>query len=526
MVAAGSRLERRRVVRRGLAGGPRARRLGLLLGVAVVGVAALLLELDVAEARPGGGHTYSGGSRSSSSGSYGASGGGGSYGGGDGGALGVLLGWLYLEHPLLSVPLTLVGLAGLLWHRRLAKLERDWMTHGVESAPAVPRDAPLELPKLTSSLAAVRALDEHFSQIVFEDFLHALYVEVQLARGAGALDRLSAHLTPAAAQALRQSTVGPVQDVIVGAMKVAQAGASREGGARVGVEFRSNYTEAGRGYYVVELWLLTRQPSATSRPPDRARVFGCPSCGAPQEALFGGGCRFCGRLVNDGSFDWVVLYVTTLRREATPPPLVSDVQERGTELPTQRDPGLEDALRALSAKDPAFELGQLQARIGLIFHQFQRAWSTRELRAMRPFLSDALFMTQEYWIRAYQAAGLWNLTEGAQVTGLDLVKVDSDAYFDAVTVRLYATGLDYTLSREGRLVSGSRSVPRPYSEYWTLIRGASGRGPARAELRCPRCGAPLAVNMAGHCDHCRAKITRGDFDWVLSRIEQDEEYRG
>jgi ferredoxin len=31
--------------------------------------------------------------------------------------------------------------------------------------------------------------------------------------------------------------------------------------------------------------------------------------------------------------------------------------------------------------------------------------------------------------------------------------------------------------------------------------------------------------MAGSCTHCHAKITSGEFDWVLSRIEQDESYR-
>ena len=44
---------------------------------------------------------------------------------------------------------------------------------------------------------------------------------------------------------------------------------------------------------------------------------------------------------------------------------------------------------------------------------------------------------------------------------------------------------------------------------------------------CPNCGAPLDnVNMAGNCQYCGGKITRGDFDWVLSRIEQDESYAG
>jgi hypothetical protein len=32
--------------------------------------------------------------------------------------------------------------------------------------------------------------------------------------------------------------------------------------------------------------------------------------------------------------------------------------------------------------------------------------------------------------------------------------------------------------------------------------------------------------MAGSCEHCNAKVTSGEFDWVLSRIEQDEAYAG
>jgi len=32
--------------------------------------------------------------------------------------------------------------------------------------------------------------------------------------------------------------------------------------------------------------------------------------------------------------------------------------------------------------------------------------------------------------------------------------------------------------------------------------------------------------MTGHCRFCSVKVTTGDFDWVLSRIEQDEVYTG
>jgi len=51
-------------------------------------------------------------------------------------------------------------------------------------------------------------------------------------------------------------------------------------------------------------------------------------------------------------------------------------------------------------------------------------------------------------------------------------------------------------------------------------------GPSRVDAGCPSCGAPLQIEMAGNCVYCRAKVTSGDFDWVLSKIEQDDSYQG
>jgi len=74
------------------------------------------------------------------------------------------------------------------------------------------------------------------------------------------------------------------------------------------------------------------------------------------------------------------------------------------------------------------------------------------------------------------------------------------------------------------VISGNRRRPRSYSEYWTLIRGSGTRGAPRKDNNCPHCGAPLRIGMAGQCEYCRVKITSGEFDWVLSRIEQDEAF--
>jgi hypothetical protein len=143
---------------------------------------------------------------------------------------------------------------------------------------------------------------------------------------------------------------------------------------------------------------------------------------------------------------------------------------------------------------------------------------------VRPYLSDSLFQFQLYWVAAYRRQGLRNITENAKIATIQLARVISDRHYDAITVRVYASSLDYTLDAAGNVVGGDRAKERQYSEYWTLIRGASRTGAPRTDPVCPNCGAPLDINQTGHCGHCRAKVTSGEFDWVLSRIEQDEAY--
>ncbi len=102
-----------------------------------------------------------------------------------------------------------------------------------------------------------------------------------------------------------------------------------------------------------------------------------------------------------------------------------------------------------------------------------------------------------------------------------------DTYYDAVTIRIWGTGKDFVVRGEtGQVVRGSKHRERAYSEYWTLIRSARAAGAPKAEPTCGHCGAPLVVGQSGACEHCGAHVTAGEFDWVLSKIEQDDTYRG
>jgi predicted lipid-binding transport protein (Tim44 family) len=184
-------------------------------------------------------------------------------------------------------------------------------------------------------------------------------------------------------------------------------------------------------------------------------------------------------------------------------------------------------MQALTAEDPQVTETALDARLRLIHQQLDQSWSALDLRPARGLVSDGLFDYLRYWTEAYRTQKLRNIHQEAHIERWSIAKLIRDKHYDSLTIRLWASGLDYTV-KEGSdsIVTGSRRKRRTYSEYWTLIRAANRRGPVRADPVCPNCGAALQINMAGSCEYCGAHITNGEFDWVLSKIEQDESYSG
>ena len=118
------------------------------------------------------------------------------------------------------------------------------------------------------------------------------------------------------------------------------------------------------------------------------------------------------------------------------------------------------------------------------------------------------------------------MTENARITNIELVRIGHDKWYQSVTVRVHATGLDYTIQQgNGEVVGGGRTKERAYTEYWTVVRSFSKKH-ADGKRGCLACGAPLAGEMADKCGHCGALVESSVFDWVLSRIEQDDVYGG
>ncbi len=489
----------------------------LATAVALLGVlAGCCLALD-ANARPGGGESFGGGGRRSGGGS----------GGGGGGDIGLIIDLIFLciRYPALGGVVALVVVGYLVAQRVRGAGLSDWSAGVPQQQVAVSRPHYVA----RSALDRIRQWDPAFSVVCFEDFIYTLYAQIHTSRAKNGLRRLAPYLDDAVINALADDSLDAVAGVLVGSIRYLSFKPGEQH-TQVVVEFESNVTETRAGkmqrLYLVERLTLIRPTTARSRPPQRSRTLDCPNCGAPLESITGSQCSYCREHVTDGRFDWKVYAMACVKVEKRPPLLTAEVAERGNELPTVVDRHSQRRLGELSERDPQFDYSAFQQRVRLIFSELQAGWSALDLNRIRPHVSDNLFQYFGYWMDLYGQSKARNVTENARIMHIDLSNVISDANYDAITVRIFATGLDYTISEDGKVLKGSKTKERPYTEYWTLIRGSSAKGQAKLELSCSNCGAPLKVSMAGNCEYCHVKVVTGDFDWVLSRIEQDDNYSG
>jgi predicted lipid-binding transport protein (Tim44 family) len=267
-----------------------------------------------------------------------------------------------------------------------------------------------------------------------------------------------------------------------------------------------------------ELWTFQRAAGAKTVVSGGATASKCPNCGGLLKLNDDGVCDYCEADIASGRYDWVV---TRIERDWFRG--ASTLAAFGA---AEMDP--QTGMAAIQAEDPQFQPEAFRGRVQQAFFALQQAWQDRDLTASRPFMSPGLYLGWSSQVQQLIELHKKNVLDGLRIDGLDVVKVVHGDDFDNVTVRIVATCADYEADeRTGRMIFGSRT-PSQFVEYWTFQRSVGVQTTERSILDrvCPNCGAPLEINQVGECRYCRAAVTSGRFDWVLSRIEQQDEYAG
>lgn len=267
-----------------------------------------------------------------------------------------------------------------------------------------------------------------------------------------------------------------------------------------------------------QLWTFQRAAGAKTVVSGGVTASKCPNCGGMLKLNDDGTCNYCGADITSGRYDWVVTRIDQdwFRGVTTAAAFGAAEMDPPTGLATIR------------AEDPTFDSEAFRGRAQQAFFALQQAWQDRDLHASRAFMSPGLYLGWSSQVRQLIELHKKNVLEGLRVDGVDVVKVVHGEAFDDVTVRVAATCADYEVDeRNGKVIFGSKT-PSQFVEYWTFQRSVGTQTTGRSILDkvCPNCGAPLEINQVGECRYCNAAVTSGRFDWVLSRIEQEDEYAG
>ncbi len=178
--------------------------------------------------------------------------------------------------------------------------------------------------------------------------------------------------------------------------------------------------------------------------------------------------------------------------------------------------------------DPEFSEEIFNARVKKAFLTAQDAWCEQKLEPIRPFVSDGIFERWSMQIKEQQDEGYRDFMSNINIGVVQMSQYDVSGNTEELTVRISASAEDYRVSlSDNERIAGSGSSGS-FVEFWTFLRrkGAKTKPGAEGlmEGHCPNCGAEIGINQSANCEHCKAFLRSGEYDWVLTEISQDSVY--
>ena len=391
---------------------------------------------------------------------------------------------------------------------------------------------------VSQKIEELKQRDPNFSKILFLDFTNSLYNKFYNYLNSDKSNNLKPFFRAADINKARESYTGTINEIVVGSINIISISEDTNNDY-ISVEIEANYTavNAGRSirYLTLERWKLFRKKQVLSKDPVVMRTVACPNCSAPSDFTDAGQCNYCKTFINKGEMQWAVENMYEVDKEQfTIKTQRVDVEEEGTDYPTLINSDIA-AYKSIYLQRNNISDWQTfwepfkENIVENYFNHIYKSWSENRLIEVRALLSDRLYESFDFWIYAYKRDGLINKLENISISRIEPADIDIDRFYDSVTVRIYASANDYIQNSNGKIISGSKSKKRNFSEYWTFIKKSGLKLNERnTDLKkCPSCSAPVEnIGQAGKCEYCGSKISDGDFSWVLAIITQDEVYQG
>lgn len=153
--------------------------------------------------------------------------------------------------------------------------------------------------------------------------------------------------------------------------------------------------------------------------------------------------------------------------QETSAPLLASVQQTDVPSADQVDTGLAHIRRM----DASFDESRFNDTVMDTFFKIQGGWMNRDLSPVSGLLTDEMKRVFQEDLDLLLRDKQVNRLENIAVRKVDIVEVWQESGQDYITASIYANLLDYTTDdATGSVVSGSKSEPVKFEEYWTFTR--------------------------------------------------------
>ena len=226
----------------------------------------------------------------------------------------------------------------------------------------------------------------------------------------------------------------------------------------------------------------------------------------------------------------IVIIASRRRRGMNVPPSSGQVTSSGsnptnTSMTAQE---ISEQLVKLKEIDPQFDEQKFKSHVKKVFMAVQQGWTTRDQSICRPFMAEEIYQSHQMQIDNMKSQKIINVLKNIVVGSVDFAKIDLGNDFHKIALKVRAQMRDFKVKEDApnKPISGEVNATEPFTEYWVFIRKSNLKTKIRNGIfdrKCPNCGAPISVDVAGVCKYCNANVVNGDFDWVLSEIVQSSE---
>ena len=141
------------------------------------------------------------------------------------------------------------------------------------------------------------------------------------------------------------------------------------------------------------------------------------------------------------------------------------------------DQDVEAGISYIQSMDQTFDPLAFKDWVQDLFFKIQAAWGNQDLSPVNPFLTDQMKGIFNQDLEEQRAGNRINRLENIAVRSVDITEAWQEEGKDFITILFYANLLDYTVDKTtSAVISGSKTEPVKFREFWTFMRPVGGRG--------------------------------------------------